>query len=358
MLSFFTLVAFMSTCSATQSAPMLHHMWHQFFVSNCSVNALQPLLSNESRVALQSVPPSLAGRRMKLLFWNEQKWAFFVVAQAVGRWLERTGYHVDHIDWAVARPDLTRIFAQYDLVVIPLCGLANFRLHVKTMPRLRILAVAHSVGEARGFPIDSRVTYAAVSSQIAKLMQPSVNHSPVFTTLTGVELGLQGAECVPRTGIQKIGFIGSGNHRYYPNEAGDVKRVQMAKDIAAALRLPLVFASGYDPRTMLDFYAQIDMLLVTSREEAGPLGAFEAASNGVAVLSAPIVNSNWARVQGAAFFNTTAEAVNVLRSLQQNAQQLRIYSATLCEEVRRSWSYETLIESWHSAVNYAVRVQQ
>lgn len=133
--------------------------------------------------------------------------------------------------------------------------------------------------------------------------------------------------------LRRIGFVG--------NPKAPVKQYHVLEAICDAAQCEKVVING---RPLSDqLYADIDLLICCSEFESGPLGIFEAAACGVAVLCRKGVG-NASQIKGVATFDSVIDAVALVEHWKADPSTFCSYAAAVCKEVRENWDMDTLIE--------------
>jgi glycosyltransferase involved in cell wall biosynthesis len=85
------------------------------------------------------------------------------------------------------------------------------------------------------------------------------------------------------------------------------------------------------------------MLICCSEYEGGPLGIFEAAASGRAVMTTEVGNSK--HIKGIKMFDTVCQAAAMIQLFNDNPQLFSAYQQNITDEVRLNWDMKSLIRT-------------
>lgn len=145
--------------------------------------------------------------------------------------------------------------------------------------------------------------------------------------------------------IKNIGIIGKPE---YPEVVEKVKRISLFKTIVDATGLNPVFIHSKPFSENSKLYENIDLLICTSTDEAGPLGILEAAAMGIPVLSTKV--GNLVELESIKFFETAEEAASLIKDFLANPNTLINYVNAVTKEVREKFNWEVLVEKYWSKI--------
>lgn len=213
------------------------------------------------------------------------------------------------------------------------------RMFPDDVDRRKIAIVAHGFTEQIAIPPSpcELFTYGVTSEVLVPHFSAKLGR-PVFTVPNGVDPSVFPYR--RRDGLIKVlGWCGA------PGIA--VKRIEMAKEIAASVGLEMRVAATVPRAEMAAWYDSIDLLLVTSGPdvtvETGPLPAFEAIVAGVPVIGSPC--GNFSFVPGPKFA-TVEEGIALVRSLMSDSEQAKELANDQRDCVVANWSYDALARKW------------
>jgi glycosyltransferase involved in cell wall biosynthesis len=122
----------------------------------------------------------------------------------------------------------------------------------------------------------------------------------------------------------------------------------MFKTIVNATGLNPVFIHSKPFSDNSKLYDDIDLLICTSSDEAGPLGILEAASIGIPVLSTKV--GNLVELESIKFFETAEEAAMLIKNFLDKPTELIEYVNSVTKEVREKFNWEVLVEKYWSKI--------
>jgi glycosyltransferase involved in cell wall biosynthesis len=146
--------------------------------------------------------------------------------------------------------------------------------------------------------------------------------------------------------IRKIGWCG-GDH--VPS-----KQIGWATEISNNCEVPLDIASQLSYAEVAKWYHSVDILLVTAvpsmESETGPLPAFEAIVSGIPVIGTPV--GNFRHIPGPKFA-TVAEAVELIRSLQEHPEEVKALAKIQYDYVIQNFTYKAMAYKWNDALEFS-----
>lgn len=285
-------------------------------------------------------------QRPRIAIWTETSWAFGRIAQALQRSLEPE-FEVHILSWHEAQLNnvlFDHLWKTYDLILsnTAILGLPikyNITTHMSQALLDRIGVIIHCPLLNQEFYTETIDPEYRVGPRFAAVCHKGVESLRLtgldgHWTPFGADLTLF-PERPLHTTLKRAGFIGA------PDACEKVKRPSMFIDICEQAGLQPVFLHGMPLTAAASMYDSIDVLIVCSAFESGPLGAFEAAAQGIPVLSTPV--GNWQMVDSVKCFDTVAEAVRQLRAWVEAPHVLAHDVAKVTGCVRAQWSMEYLI---------------
>ncbi len=281
---------------------------------------------------------------MKVALWTERTWALGRIANSLAKVIP----NLTIFDWHNSesnRKFFTQSIYDFDVILSNSYIITYYEKEYKTqfpqhlLNRLAIIChcprfdLEHFQENLKFLP---GVHYAGVSKETCENMQKFLGISNVRYTPFGVdtdEFNLYSSTKVP---IVKIGIIGSNN---ITEEYRRIKGLEMFEQICAQLGVEPILLQGKTGTN--EIYEGLDLLLCCSELEGGPLGIFEAAACGVAVMSRPVGNAQL--IDGIALFDTVEEAVQKIRTFNDAPVEFYAYRRQVTKAVRENWNNQKLI---------------
>ena len=212
----------------------------------------------------------------------------------------------------------------------------------------KVAFVCHGDREYNAIQTDSSslFTYGSTSSVILAYLNTRIAR-PIHIVPNGVDPS--GFKWRARSGrIRGLGWCGSPNV--------DFKRFGWGIQIAAATRLPLNLAATLSEADLIDWYNNIDLLIVTAGPnpdaETGPLPPFEAIVSGVLAIGTAV--GNFASVPGPKF-STVEEATAIIERLKADPAEVRRLAKEQYDAVMANWTYDALAASWRALFEAVTR---
>lgn len=181
----------------------------------------------------------------------------------------------------------------------------------------------------------------AVSEDTIKCIVPRFEQSSskikILLTRPGVDIDkFKGSRHINE--IKRAGFIGFENHK----PSADVKRPDMFKEICRKTGLEPVFINDKDLND--DLYNDIDILIITSAWEGGPLSFFEAAAAGVMVLSTDVGRVK--EINGIPKFSSVDDATKIINMYKSDMILFNNLRSSLQNFVRDNICWKKMIVEW------------
>lgn len=220
-------------------------------------------------------------------------------------------------------------------------GLARKLASVDRTPRCALLVFHYNHGDCAAIVAHdhfSQFQYATISRSAV----PSTFPAQVHWLPSGVDRA-QWTHRERNGVLWQLGWCG--------NLSWDTKRVDWAHKIAQRARMPLSLALRVPFERMDDWYASIDILLVTSgplpQHETGPLPALEAIMCGVPVLGTAV--GNFALVPGPKFDSIDGAAA-LLSDLREHPERVTAIAAEQHAYVLENFLIERVAQRWDAAI--------
>ena len=292
----------------------------------------------------------------RVAVWCESKWALGRIGKAIQKYIP----NVDMYDWCVMQDNnklwIEEKWRDYDSIISNTTLLTLDKLYginpSDDMLR-RFVIVAH-------FPrfqgmnyfkesLENYVEgprYAGVSHETCQEMKKFGVKAPMFCPF-GADTDVFPWTHKITGPIRRLGIIGGKDrteswaaHQEYITNKG----LDMFSNICQRGNYEPVYIHGKNDIPPHELYSDIDALICCSEIEGGPLGIFEAASCGVPVLTRRVGNVK--DVKGIATFETVDDALEQLKTWNENLDALYDYTRQVTLEVRVHWSMRTLLKNY------------
>ena len=286
----------------------------------------------------------------------ESKWALGRIGKAIQKYIP----NVDMYDWSVMQDNnklwIEEKWRDYDSIISNTTLLTLDKLYginpSDDMLR-RFVIIAH-------FPrfqgmnyfkesLENYVEgprYAGVSHETCQEMKKFGVKAPMFCPV-GADTDVFPWTHKITGPIRRLGIIGGKDrteswaaHQEYITNKG----LDMFSNICQRGNYEPVYIHGKNDIPPHELYSDIDALICCSEIEGGPLGIFEAASCGVPVLTRRVGNVK--DVKGIATFETVDDALEQLKTWNENLDALYDYTRQVTLEVRVHWSMRTLLKNY------------
>ena len=273
--------------------------------------------------------------------WTDGKWSLGILHNDISHHL-KDYYNIYIFDWANAEEGLFfwDNWKEFDIILgntaltyEPVkCGyikeLSNDILK-KIISVFHAELVDHSLYTERINFKNNEITYGATSINGYEFLKNNTNNIDINLLPNGVDIE-NFYKFKNITEIKKIGIVFRGPL------GDDIKRPEMAIEIAEKCGLELVFLHGKDFTEHYKIYSDIDLLICTSISESCCLPILEASACNIPVISTKVGCAN--ELKNIKTFDTVDEAVELINSLKNNFQE---YTDKLTNEVRteRNWEY-------------------
>jgi len=176
-------------------------------------------------------------------------------------------------------------------------------------------------------------TYGGISKEVVSA------HSKT-QTLSYLPLGINIDKFYKARDIRKITKIGMIGSLKCPDAWKSIKRPEMFLQICESTSCTPVWISDRPFDSGHKIYDGIDLLIYCSTSEGCGLGIPEAAASGVPVISTNVGCKS--RLKELKTFETVEEAVELIKSLNENPQNLSNYTRKLQLEVLKEFSWKVL----------------
>jgi glycosyltransferase involved in cell wall biosynthesis len=134
------------------------------------------------------------------------------------------------------------------------------------------------------------------------------------------------------------------------------KRSKMFLEICQKSNLKNLYISGFPLSSCKEMYANVDIVICTSRFEGNPLGVFEAIACHIPVISTKV--GNVVELQNIKTFETVEDAVDIIEKFNKNPESLSKYIKDLTEEVRTNWDWKTIFDKhWQPVFETKLKTQ-
>ena len=98
-----------------------------------------------------------------------------------------------------------------------------------------------------------------------------------------------------------------------------------------------------------EWYHTVDLLLVTSTLETGPLPAFEAIVSGIPVIGTSV--GNFANIPGPKF-TSIEEGIKMVNDLKSNPEKMIELAKEQYDYVMKNYTYVSFADKWREAIQY------
>lgn len=285
--------------------------------------------------------------------WTEKKWAFGRIHEAI---IDELKYEFNFVfyDWSNVNDnnDLWTQWEMFDLIIgNSMISVSPVKLgyipEITESLQKRLLPVVHSelmnhdhYCEQVIFPYDA-VRYCGITPSVCEIVKQASKNTYVPLLPIGVNIDhFKQFKKIQK--IKKIGFIG----RYLRDKhVQNMKRPEMAKEIADKCGLEIEFIHSKPHTLHSKLYENIDLLLVTSTVEGAGLMICEAAACHVPVVSTKV---GYAKIlKNIKTFETVDEAVAIIESIKNDPSE---YIDKLSFEVRTEWNWSKLAHEYWKPV--------
>ncbi len=137
----------------------------------------------------------------------------------------------------------------------------------------------------------------------------------------------------------------------------DTKRGHLAKRVSELTGIPLYMRSDSPYQVMDQMYKNIDVYLMTSIYESGPLGLFEAGICGIPIISSPAGYAPQFLSNGGGVMTETFDeeeyikmAVNVLNYWKKNPKDFQRESLKVMQNTIENHSWEAVKDKWVKSI--------
>lgn len=290
----------------------------------------------------------------KILFYTETKWALGRIHKDLKEYLSEY-FDITIYDWSITKPGYSNVFSNYDLVITTsniatdICN-GNDLFNEKLL-KDNIVGVVHSELELewvspKNFDNVKDLLFIH-DKDINKAKNKTINKNNMLWTPTGVNTN--DFEFKQKTRLEKIGFIGNES-TLFSRHGTDVKNKKLLKDIFENINdVELVYSGvNKDLNEMSEFYNSVDALIITSKLEAGPLGAFESGYCGTPIFTTKVGNAQY--IKNAIFFNSKESAIDRINEYKNNSEKFSLLSYNIHNEIANYWTYDNLKYEWVKAI--------
>ena len=257
--------------------------------------------------------------------------------------MQFTYAHWFKYDWQ----DVVTKFNDADVCITGMLSVNFFKSCFPQFNLKKCLFVTHGIEfDPAKFP-DESLVYGITSTYLQQFFP---KETKVFLTPNGVDPA--NFTYTPRDGsLKKLGWCGAPSR--------DVKQISWAIEISAKTNIPLSIASKvpceedvgkWVPMTydeVREWYHTVDLLLVTSTLETGPLPAFEAIVSGIPVIGTSV--GNFANIPGPKF-TSIEEGIEIVKSL--TSEKMIELAKEQYDYVMANYTYASFADKWRKAIQY------
>jgi hypothetical protein len=156
--------------------------------------------------------------------------------------------------------------------------------------------------------------------------------------------GVDPNEFSPNRDITKIQRVGLNGLPFINPGWDEIKRPNWLNQIARGIGGESIFIHGKSLSESHTMYDDIDMYICTSLNDRGPYGIAEAAFSKIPVLS---TKTGFANIfKSIRTFNTTEEAIQIIKTLNENPKMLNNYIEEVYRELTKELSWSNVVSKY------------
>jgi len=287
--------------------------------------------------------------RMKVFVFADDTWSLGRVHHDVARNLpdvEFTFSHWSGYDWQ----DVVNKFNDCDVCLAGILCVNFFKSNFPYFDRSKCLFVSHGQDAGCNESPDTLDLVYGYTSQV---------DAHIFSMNKYAFLTPNGVDSTQFDYIERDGYLNKLGWCAAPHNG--IKQIQWAINISKQTEVELSIAGvegldiskwnqlSYDG--VRKWYSTIDLFLVTSHSDTGPLPPFEAIVSGVPAIGTRV--GNFQQVPGPKF-DTIEEAIEIVNHLKSNPEEMKTLAKEQYHYVMNNWTYAVTASKWRAALQCVI----
>ena len=284
-------------------------------------------------------------KKPKVAIFSEKKWAFGRIHWSLIKHMKQW-YDFEYFDWSSVE-DITRLYVQqewknFDIILgnsLIESPIGNCPPHTQEYLN-KCIAVTYTSAIKHPKLRESTTylpgpLYCGINQKVIDAVYDTYG-----VTSDLVYPGVDLEDFYPTrviTSIKRAGIIG------HPDNAADIKRIDMFRAICEKAGIEPVYIHGMDMNLNHKLYEGIDLFILTSLHEGA---FFEASCCDIPVIVAKSEHAKSLDIKNLKMFDTVDEAVALIEWLNYDPVFISKYVEKLSGEVRQNWDWKILVEKY------------